>query len=215
MVSRMCITRVWIRQSLWPSASSRSRVLRRRMRLAVDAEDAVAGLVLDPVVVADRDQLLPHLVAHRRASPPEHLALVVPLAQTPLVVSSGRRAPRNGSILTGQRPVASSTEGEVGRRSTTSCRSVGERGRVGARFADWGAQSGRDARVSWCAVSSMRKPTLSPTWMWATWPSSMWPRIWLTSNQSSPRVVAATREMAPRMASSTLVGEEPTTSMTR
>ena len=61
----------------------------------------------------------------------------------------------------------------------------------------------------------MRKPTLSPTWMWAISPSSMWPRISLTSNQSRPRVVAATRAMAPRMASSTLVGEEPTTSMTR
>src|SRR6185436_5536022 len=35
-------------------------------RLAVDPEGAVALLVLDPVVVSDRDQLLAHLVADGR-----------------------------------------------------------------------------------------------------------------------------------------------------
>jgi hypothetical protein len=32
-------------------------------RLAIDAEGALAGLVLDSVVVAERDQALAHLIA--------------------------------------------------------------------------------------------------------------------------------------------------------
>src|SRR3954465_5216191 len=64
-------------------------------------------------------------------------------------------------------------------------------------------------------VGDLAVPDVAAAWVGAAWPSSAWPRISLTSNQSTSRVVAATRETAPRMASSTLVSDEPTTSMTR
>src|ERR1700758_5145508 len=53
------------------------------------------------------------------------------------------------------------------------------------------------------------------TWIWATAPSSKWPRTDCTSNQSRPRVVCAARAIPLRMAASTVSGEEPTISTTR
>ncbi len=64
-------------------------------------------------------------------------------------------------------------------------------------------------------ASSIRKPTFSVTWKCPTAPSAMWPRTEDTSNQSSPRMVSAARDIALRIAASTLSGELPTISMTR
>ena len=63
--------------------------------------------------------------------------------------------------------------------------------------------------------SSNRKPTFSVTWKCPMAPFSRLPRTDCTSNQSSPRIVSAARDIALRIAASILSGELPTTSMTR
>src|SRR5690606_28560929 len=61
---------------------------------------------------------------------------------------------------------------------------------------------------------SYRKPTFNTTWKCATLPSAMWPRVWVTSNHSRLRRVWPAVETALRMASSMLVDDEPTSSVT-
>ena len=63
--------------------------------------------------------------------------------------------------------------------------------------------------------SSNLNPTFSPTWKWPISPSTRWPRICVTSNQSSLRRVAPARLRPLRMAASMLSDEEPTISVTR
>ena len=50
----------WIWATSSPEASSSTNVCAQAQRLAVDLVDALALVVLDPEVVADRQQLLPH-----------------------------------------------------------------------------------------------------------------------------------------------------------
>src|SRR3954471_19498682 len=61
--------------------------------LAVDPEGALAAVVLDPVVVADRDHLLADLVVHGGASRTERLT-VLPTVLSPVPQSHDRSDPR-------------------------------------------------------------------------------------------------------------------------
>ena len=67
-----------------------------RSAFPFDAEGPVSRVVLDPVVVTDRDQLLPHLVARAVASAAEGLALLAarrtPVSQSHLVSCSSMMA---------------------------------------------------------------------------------------------------------------------------
>src|SRR5262249_2869448 len=58
----------------------------------------------------------------------------------------------------------------------------------------------------------MRKPTFKVTWKCATLPSTTWPRVSVTSNQSMRRMGLAAVSMALRIASSLLSCDEPTSS---
>jgi hypothetical protein len=61
--------------------------------------------------------------------------------------------------------------------------------------------------------SSSVNPTLIVTCQYATLPSSMKPRVSVTSNQCMPRSVLLAREIALLIASSTLYFDEPVSSM--
>ena len=80
-------TRVWIRHTWWPVGVLEVEGVAHAQRLPVHAEDPVTLVVLDPVVLADRDQLLPQLVAAcRRAPVPQshHVPLVARLVGSSL-----------------------------------------------------------------------------------------------------------------------------------
>ena len=89
MLSRRCSMRSWILHSSLPSMSLNRMVIADPERLAVQREDALALIVLDLVVVADGDHLLPHLVARGgTVEPPLLPSLPAEQRHGPVIVSA-------------------------------------------------------------------------------------------------------------------------------
>ena len=85
--------RSWILHSSLPSMSLNRMVIADPERLAVQREDALALIVLDLVVVADGDHVLPHLVARgRTVEPPLLSSFAAEQRQPPVVVLAPHRA---------------------------------------------------------------------------------------------------------------------------